>query len=194
MTKFFIFRHGQTDWNLQKRFQGRSDIPLNETGRRQAEELAERLKHLPVEVILSSSLSRALDTAKIAFKGREVDILSSDALMETHMGDAEGMYKTDVLQTFGSDSWERFVSLGDMEFRFPNGESKGEQLKRSVEYLEKMSQVLDFEGVGVSTHGGVLLRLVHYCVNAPAAPIAFHNCAAYELHLHDGQWLFKGPV
>ena len=61
---FYFFRHGQTDWNLEFRCQGHTDTDLNETGRKQAETLASFMKEIPLDVIYSSDLKRALWTGK----------------------------------------------------------------------------------------------------------------------------------
>ncbi len=74
--KLYLIRHGQTDWNLQGRFQGREDIPLNETGIRQAEECGRALAGEKMKAVISSPLSRASRTAEII-----ADIVSAEQLM-----------------------------------------------------------------------------------------------------------------
>ena len=61
----YLVRHGQTDWNIEKKTQGHTDIPLNGTGKRQAEELAEKIADLKIDRIISSDLLRARETAEI---------------------------------------------------------------------------------------------------------------------------------
>ena len=63
--EFFLFRHGQTDWNLKKRCQGHTDIPLNKNGIKEAEELSIKLESTPLQVIYSSDLKRAVETAEV---------------------------------------------------------------------------------------------------------------------------------
>ena len=66
---FYIFRHGETDYNAQKRWQGQGiDIDLNKTGLKQAEDLAEKMQHLGLEIIYSSPLKRARQTAEFVAK------------------------------------------------------------------------------------------------------------------------------
>jgi probable phosphoglycerate mutase len=62
--KIYLTRHGETDFNLERRYQGQLDIPLNTTGRRQAELLARRLSQIKIDIVVSSDLSRTLDTAR----------------------------------------------------------------------------------------------------------------------------------
>ena len=87
--KVYIVRHGQTDWNVQHKAQGRSDIPLNETGRRQAEELRDKIKDIKFDAVYASPLKRARETAEIATDG-EYKIVFDDRLMERSFGDFEG--------------------------------------------------------------------------------------------------------
>jgi len=130
--EIFVFRHGETDWNKERRYQGHSDIPLNEEGRRQAEELRARLESLAPQVILSSDLSRAFETAKIAAANLKVDILPFTAYRECHLGECEGLHKDVINSKYGPEQLERWGSIQrkDHDFRFPGGESKHELLQR----------------------------------------------------------------
>ena len=73
---FYIFRHGQTDYNVEKRVQSFLDIPLNSNGIAQAQALAKNLSNVQFDCIYSSTLSRAFDTAKIVLGDREVKIIT----------------------------------------------------------------------------------------------------------------------
>lgn len=87
----YLMRHGETEWNVQRRMQGRSDIPLNENGLAQAQAAAEGMKALPIDLILCSPLIRTQETALAVAKGRDVDIVVSSLLMEMGFGDLEGL-------------------------------------------------------------------------------------------------------
>jgi len=95
MTRFIIFRHGQTDWNLERRVQGRNDIALNKKGRSQARLLAERLRNETIDAIYSSPLSRALDTAKTVADKHGKQVLILDSLIEMSFGSLEGKTKAE---------------------------------------------------------------------------------------------------
>ncbi|HSP05589.1 MAG TPA: histidine phosphatase family protein, partial [Acidobacteriota bacterium] len=69
MLRIYLGRHGQTDWNAELRLQGWTDIPLNETGRRQARELGERLRGIPLDCVYCSALQRSRETAELAAAG-----------------------------------------------------------------------------------------------------------------------------
>ena len=86
----YVIRHGQTDWNLQGLTQGKTDIPLNETGRAQACETRELLKDIPLDRVISSPLGRALETAGLATAGRGLPLETDPRLMERGFGSFEG--------------------------------------------------------------------------------------------------------
>ena len=83
---FYIFRHGQTDYNIEKRVQSFLDIPLNSNGIAQAQALAENLSNVSFDCIYSSTLSWALDTAKIVLGDRKVKIITDPGLRERNLG------------------------------------------------------------------------------------------------------------
>lgn len=87
MSNIYIVRHGETDWNVQHRVQGRTNIKLNPNGVRQAEKLAEHTVNLSIDICISSPLDRAAQTAKIIYKGR---VLLDDRFLERDYGKIEG--------------------------------------------------------------------------------------------------------
>jgi len=86
--RIYLARHGETDWNAERRLQGRTDTPLNSTGRQQAAKLAERLKGVRLDAVYSSTLSRSRETAEIA-RG-DVPMKSLPGLTERNHGKFEG--------------------------------------------------------------------------------------------------------
>lgn len=86
----YIVRHGQTDWNIQGRIQGSTDIELNSTGINQAKQTAELLKNIDFKAIFSSPLKRTIDTAKIINEYHNINILKDDRIIERNFGNFEG--------------------------------------------------------------------------------------------------------
>ena len=82
----YIVRHGETDWNKSHRVQGRTDIPLNDYGRRLAEETAEGMKDIQIDIGMTSPLLRAKETAQIILKGRDVPLYDEARLQEISFG------------------------------------------------------------------------------------------------------------
>ena len=90
----YIMRHGKTDWNVRHKLQGRTDIPLNEEGRRMAETAREEYRAVPLDECWSSPLVRARETAEIVLRGRGIPIYTDDRLREMSFGEYEGMENT----------------------------------------------------------------------------------------------------
>ena len=88
--KIYFVRHGETEWNKQKRIQGRVDIPLDEFGRMLARKTATGLAEIPFDVCYSSPLSRAKETATIILEGRDIPIIEDDRIIEMAFGEYEG--------------------------------------------------------------------------------------------------------
>ncbi len=155
----YIIRHGETEWNVLKRWQGHYDCVLNDEGRRQARRLAKymRLNHA-LHHVYSSDLSRALDTANAIAEPYQVKPIIDLRLRETHVGVFQG-YTGDELLTLYPEELTLFRS-GSMDFIIPTGESRLQVQARAHEaFFEIMANT---EGnVAFVSHGGwinVLLR------------------------------------
>ncbi|MEW1958060.1 histidine phosphatase family protein [Kineococcus sp. NPDC059986] len=124
-----LVRHGETDWNRDGRLQGRTDIPLNDTGRAQARALAELLAEplgddLPWAAVTSSPLSRARETAQILADRLGLELLPPhDDLVERHFGEAEGGDLAELTARYphgerpGQEPWEDLVARGSAALR-----------------------------------------------------------------------------
>ena len=88
--KIYFVRHGETDWNKERKIQGQVDIPLNEFGRHLARETAKGLRDVPFDVCFTSPLGRARETAQIILQGRDVPILEDKRILEMNFGVLEG--------------------------------------------------------------------------------------------------------
>ena len=87
----FIMRHGKTDWNAKHKLQGRTDVPLNEEGRKMAREAHDRYSDVPIDVCFCSPLVRARETAELFLKDRSIPIYFDERLREMSFGEFEGM-------------------------------------------------------------------------------------------------------
>lgn len=196
LVRIYIFRHGETDWNRENRLQGHRDIPLNETGKRQAGALAELLKKYKPQIILSSDLSRALETAQILTKTISVPVVTTQALRECNLGDSEGLLRDEVRNIYGDEFWQRWRSVHprDNEIGFKNGETKGAHLSRMKTFIENFLVSSEYSRVAISTHGESLRRLVHQSRGAPLDPIPLPNSVAYlaTYSRSEGIWEFRG--
>jgi len=197
--RIFLFRHGETDWNRERRFQGHTDIELNDAGQQQAKELSARLQALNLNVLLSSDLKRARKTAEIVNADLKLPLFISAALRECRLGDPEGKLRETIIEEYGPPAWARWLSVApqDHHYGFPNGETKNDHLVRLLRYIEPFCEAHPhFKNIGVSTHGGSVRRLAHYAANSPTEPIALPNCALYELAYSrdDRSWRYVGEL
>src|SRR5437868_1413233 len=102
--RILLVSHAQTDWNVQGRFQGQTDIPLNDTGRRQAQRLREHLAGTSFENVLASDLSRARETAEIVAAPHKMAVQTDCRLRELQFGKWEGMTYEEIQATY-PDAW-----------------------------------------------------------------------------------------
>ena len=100
MTTILLARHGETDWNLERRVQGHTDRPLNESGRAQALALADRLSTESLDAVYSSDLARARETAAVIAARHGLDVIETSDLREKDFGSWEGMTDTEIMARF----------------------------------------------------------------------------------------------
>jgi len=127
-TGIYLARHGQTAFNVEARFQGQLPVPLDATGRAQAEDLAERAVPYGFTVLYASPLERALETARIVAARVHLEPRLDARLAETDSGDWTGRSMAEV-QASEPEAFQRWQN-GDPDFRFPGGESFTDQAER----------------------------------------------------------------
>lgn len=166
-----LARHGETDDNVEPlRVQGFRDTPLNGTGRRQARELAERLKGEELHSLWSSDLSRALQTAEIVGAALGLEARVDSRLREAHRGRWEGRLFIDIARE-EPDLYCAWLQAGE-RFRFPGGESLGEQQLRVRASLKDIRLAGGLPAL-VVTHGGCIRAIL--CLRDPRGLRAFHD-------------------
>lgn len=137
----YIMRHGRTDWNDQHKLQGKTDIPLNEEGRRMAKEAAEEYKDVHFDVCYCSPLIRAKETAAILLEGRDVPIIYDERLTEMGFGTYEGF-----ANSFSSpDCPVNVLFFHPEEYTTPveGGESLDELFARTGAFLKEIAPQLE---------------------------------------------------
>ena len=146
----YLIRHGETDWNVERRCQGFSDSPLNETGHRQAEATARHLSNIRVEAIYSSSLGRAYEMARIIAQYHEVSVEGTDALRELNQGEFEGLMLSELVEKHADFLQQWFRDPADL--KIPGGESMRQLQDRAWAELEKIVTRHDNGNVVVVSH------------------------------------------
>jgi broad specificity phosphatase PhoE len=129
MTKVYLVRHGQTEWNKKLIFRGRIDIPLNEDGHREAEAIAEALKDKNIDAIYTSPLIRSIETAQPTAKFFHLDIVPVEGFIDISYGDWEGLTFNEVKEKY-KDHYAQWEKRPDL-VRFPHGETLDEVRERS---------------------------------------------------------------
>ena len=179
-SKWYLVRHGETDWNKEGRVQGHSDVPLNETGRAQANAAAELLKDKQIDIIISSNLSRAKQTAEIIAEATGAEIIVDPSLKEMSYGITEGMLIAEIREKYGSFTEQSHKTLG--------GESFEEVEKRVMDTLQKHKKDYHGKNIVISTHGAVLgrvLKTIKNMTHAEAAAKEIGNAEVIELQIGD---------
>ncbi len=155
---FYIFRHGESTFNLAGRVQGCTDMSvLTAKGRRQAADTAEILKNRNIEIIISSPLKRAVETGNIVAEKIHVPLNIDRRFTEVNIGIIEGLLYDEVLEKYGElyNRW-RNADCEDETFCFPGGESKQTVRKRIFEALNHYAEQTDYRNIAVSGHGIIL--------------------------------------
>ena len=139
----YIVRHGQTKYNVEGRYGGRIDVPLNEKGIKQAYELHEILKNIKFDIVFSSPLKRALKTAEIICNN---DILKDDRIIERDNGDLEGKLKSEILKfpDFNDPNEKRYNIENIIDFR-----------NRIYDFFSDIKNNYKGKNILIVTHAGV---------------------------------------
>jgi len=166
-TTLLLVRHGETDWNAEHRWQGHTDVPLNERGREQARALAEQLAAEPVDAIYASDLSRARATAEVVAERLGLPVTVDPELREIDVGSREGLTGEEV---------------GDREWDGELHEAHAERVLRAV---HRIAAAHPTGRVLVVAHGGCLRR-VQEAIDAEVDGW-FGNCVLWPLAYEDGK-------
>jgi 2,3-bisphosphoglycerate-dependent phosphoglycerate mutase len=189
VTTFLLARHGETDWNSERRWQGHADQPLNAVGRAQARELAETLADRAIYVVYASDLVRAHETAVIVADRLGLPVEVDAGLREVDVGDWAGRLLTEIER----DDPEAFRRWQQGQKAWNDGESYEEMGERVVAALLRIAARHPAETVLVVTHGGSIRACrasaagLDYAASRVSAIGSMANCEVAELHVADGR-------
>jgi probable phosphoglycerate mutase len=189
VTTILLARHGETDWNSERRWQGHADRPLNDVGREQARELAETLAGRAIDVVYSSDLVRAHETALIVADrlGLHVDV--DAGLREVDVGDWAGRLLTEIEQ----DDPQGFQRWRQGRKAWNGGESYEEMGERVVAAVLRLAARHPGQTALVVSHGGSIRACrataagLDYANSRVAAIGSMANCEVAELHVAEGR-------
>jgi 2,3-bisphosphoglycerate-dependent phosphoglycerate mutase len=188
VTTIVLVRHGETDWNRDRRFQGHADIPLNAAGLDQVRELGERLAGESFSIVYTSPLRRASESAELLAARLGVEVQPSAALKEVDVGAWSGLTVHEVEDRFpeGFARWVEWRCAG-----WSDGETYEELGRRVVDGLREIAEKHHGERVLAVTHGGPIrsaaaaaLRVPLHEVRDRLGPVA--NAAVVRIDVRDG--------
>jgi alpha-ribazole phosphatase len=187
MITLWLVRHGQTDWNAQKRYQGHSDIPLNAIGQEQAQQVAHRLKREKLHAIISSDLQRTTQTAtSIAAHHPHLTLQTNPDLREANFGIFEGLRYKDII--------DQHQAMAEAWFADPNTPPDGgEKLTTVFQRVQHLRQHIEAEyarkRVLLVGHDGALRLLLCDLLGLPAAQYWRFNvdpCSLSRVNIYPG--------
>ena len=163
MALLVLVRHGESQWNLENRFTGWTDIPLTDKGREEARRAGEKIRDIHFDQAYTSVLERATETLDIMLKviGQEgIPVAYDRALNERHYGDLQGLNKAETAEKFGKEQvhlWRRSYDVAP-----PGGESLKDTAARTLPYFEAhiLPDLRAGKNVLVSAHGNSLRSIV----------------------------------
>lgn len=162
-TTILLARHGETEWNLDGRFQGHADPPLNDLGRAQAHELAERLAGEPIAAVYASPLRRALETAQIVGDRLGLPVATADGLREVDVGSWSGLTRAEIAGRF-PEGYARWLEYGP---GWDDGETYERMGERVMGALGEIAGRHPGEQILVVTHGGPIRAVQAYALGIP---------------------------
>lgn len=166
--EILIVRHGKTEWNIQKKLQGRVDIELNELGKMQARETAQLLENENIDLIISSPLKRAIQTAEIINDSRNIPMIIDERIAERNFGVYEGRDVT----TFDFNEFWSFKYPKDFE----GAETLDTFFKRVYTFLDELKEKYKYKRILLVTHGGVSIPVNCYFNGIPDEDNIFFLC------------------
>ena len=190
--KLFLVRHGETDWNIERRLQGQVDIPLNEFGRKLAVKTGMELSYISFDVCFTSPLKRAKETAELILDGKAVPIIDDERIIEMAFAEWEGKHCSKERWEV-PDSFQKFFDDPANFEPAPEGESFEQVKERTGRFLEWLYVQKEYESsnVLITTHGAALAGLLNNIKGESIEKywgVGVHkNCAVTEVEVIDGK-------
>lgn len=186
MKTLVFLRHGETEWNAQGRYQGQTDILLNDEGRSQAQDAARRWGHTEFDAAIVSPLARAHETGRIILGDRDLRLVTVDGIKETHGGDWEGLVFTEIAEQWPDEH---------AAFRLPaidagpvGGETPRESGTRTANAV--VEALNDADVLLVISHGNTMRAAAHLLSGHDDEDYAtvprLENCRAHVLQSNTG--------
>lgn len=184
MVELFIVRHGETEWNVQKRMQGRMDSPLTERGKENIYRLAKSLEPVTFDAVISSPSGRAHETACILMANRNIPIRTDERLMEINLGIWEGKTRDEMCMEH--QTMYGHFRANPLEFKVEGGETFFDIRKRAVDVKQWLLDEFEGKRVLIVSHTILIRSLLSEFAELPVSefwtlPIV-HQTSLSEVH------------
>lgn len=160
MPKLYVVRHGQTEFNLENRMQGRIDSPLTQRGRADAEALGRYLSNIDFDLVLASPSKRAQITAELICTGRDINIQVEKDIREINMGSWEGRTKEEIMKAFPEEG-EIFYNKPHL-YKALEGDSYYDVQDRAVSAVKRLAEQHEGGNILLVTHTVVIRAIIAY--------------------------------
>lgn len=190
--KLYIIRHGETVWNTQGRLQGKADIALNENGIRLAKITGEGMKDISFDLVISSPLKRAVDTAKLVCGEKEVPLLTDERIQEITFGEWEGLCCRRDNYQIPSENFPDFFKAPFSYVPPEGGESIRQVLERTKDFYEELISVPEYQDktILIAAHGCSSRALLYHMIEGEHSFWLDHvpaNCSVTIADIKEGK-------
>jgi phosphoserine phosphatase len=185
--RIHLIRHGETNWNREKRAQGQMESVLTSEGKAQATDLSARIGALGIRDVYCSSSARTRQTADILFAGSTLPVQYCDQLREIHMGPWEGLLYTDI-RAQNAEQFDAFWKHPHL-FNLPGAETFADVQRRATRRLAQILRESPAEDIAIISHGVLIKTILCQVESRPLSQLwntpAMHNCARSVIEVHD---------
>lgn len=195
--RLYIIRHGETPWNTQLRLQGQTDIELNEKGRALALVTARTMRGIHFDMVITSPLSRARETADIVLEHRDIPVITDERIREIGFGVMEGRQISKEEREDPASEFYCFFHDPGHYVPAEGGETIASLLERTAGFLNELKEKQEWYGktILVSTHGAASRALLAAIKKTPQKGFwekgVPKNCAVTIVDLEQGEWMIK---
>jgi len=188
-TKLTIVRHGETEWNVAMRLQGKLNSSLTTVGRKQIEYAAKALRNRKFEMLITSDLGRAMETAMIINSYHKLEVNLSENLRERNFGVMEGLTREEVAEKY-PEVHEGYMTRKS-NYQVPDGESLVQFYARVSAELKRIVELWPGKNILAISHGGVLdcsMRMVFGISLDACRNFTIYNASINTFSFSNNQW------
>ncbi|MBQ8923152.1 MAG: histidine phosphatase family protein [Lachnospiraceae bacterium] len=191
--EIYIVRHGETDWNKLKRLQGSVDIELNDYGRELAQKTGYALMDTPIDIIYSSPLKRAYETAELIRNNRDIEIITDDRIREISFGHFEGMNFSELIKDEDL-TFKYFFKKPEAYVPADDAESFEHLIERAGDFMQEVIEPLEdtYKRVMIVAHGAINKGIMSYIKKHPTGEFwsggLQTNCNIIVVDYTDGKY------